>query len=219
MAKTRKSTPDNYNSPLAENLRTFRATTKESQETVASLLNVKRQTVSSYEDGSNVPPLDKLITLAQHYNVTLDRLCGISQGDTPEIANTMAKTHLTNYAIKQLLEWGACINHSENSNDSITKVLSGNYRERLNVLSYLAENTALLDALCDCFCRSNDADMVNAVSMAYYHGKGALSRHDDEVTMQRKEEIRGLLKGAHVFRIQRIIAEAVEDFKYWEDDN
>ena len=219
MAKTRKSIPDNFNSPLADNLRKFRAKTKEPQETVAALLNVKRQTVSSYEDGSNVPPLDKLITLAQHYNVSLDRLCGISQGDTPEIANTMASTHLSNHAVKQLLEWGECINRSDGAPSSINQVLSRSYRERLNVLSYLAENTLLLDALCDCFYHSDDVQMINAVAKAYYQEKGINASLEDGTITEREDEIKNLFKGASIFRAQRVLAEAIEDFKYWEDDN
>lgn len=219
MPNVRKSAPARYFSPLAKNLREFRSKTNEPQETIAALLNVKRQTVSTYEDGSVEPSIEKLTLLAQHYGVTIDRLCGIAQGDTPEITNTMSRTHLSNYAIKQVLEWGECINRYDGTPSSINQVLSRNYRERLNVLSYLAENTLLLDALCDCFYHSDDAQMIDAVAKAYYQEKGINAPLEEGTITAREDEIKNLFKGASIFRAQRILAEAIEDFKYWEDDN
>ncbi len=51
------------------------------QAQVAELLNVRREVYNRYETGKYEIPLSMFITLAKHYNVSLDYLAGLI--DTP----------------------------------------------------------------------------------------------------------------------------------------
>lgn len=59
---------------LSERLTEFRKEKNLSQAELADALNVSRQSVSLWENGSTVPALDKLQFLAEFYGVTLDEL-------------------------------------------------------------------------------------------------------------------------------------------------
>ena len=68
---------------FGENLRTIRKERNISQEDLAELLNVSRQAVSKWEQGSGYPEMEKMITLAKTLNVSLDYLV---TGPTQEAA-------------------------------------------------------------------------------------------------------------------------------------
>ena len=46
---------------------------------VAEMLHVGQKTYSDYELGRTRIPLDSVIILAKHYNVSLDYICGVSR--------------------------------------------------------------------------------------------------------------------------------------------
>ena len=52
------------------------------QSEIAKLLGMKQQQYARYESGAQEIPLHHLITLARHYNVSLDYLAGLV--DTPK---------------------------------------------------------------------------------------------------------------------------------------
>lgn len=62
------------NMKLSERLTELRKEKNLSQAELADALNVSRQSVSLWENGSTVPALDKLQFLAEFYDVTLDEL-------------------------------------------------------------------------------------------------------------------------------------------------
>lgn len=45
-----------------------------SQHQVAKELNINQKAVGSYEEGRAVPKLDKLIQIAEYFNITIDQL-------------------------------------------------------------------------------------------------------------------------------------------------
>ena len=61
---------------LAENLHVLRKDSRLSQEEVAERCQVSRQAVAKWESGDSVPTIDKLVCLANLYEVTLDELVG-----------------------------------------------------------------------------------------------------------------------------------------------
>ena len=61
---------------LEENIYRLRMSHGLSQESLAELLGVSRQSVSKWETGTSVPDLDKLIKLCDIFGVTLDELTG-----------------------------------------------------------------------------------------------------------------------------------------------
>lgn len=61
---------------LAQRLTEQRRKHKKTQNDIAKILNVNRATVGLWETGTNAPPIDKLVVLADYYNVSIDYLCG-----------------------------------------------------------------------------------------------------------------------------------------------
>ncbi|MBO5090045.1 MAG: helix-turn-helix transcriptional regulator [Clostridia bacterium] len=61
-----------------ERIRALREDNDFNQSQIAELLNVGQKTYSDYELGKIRIPIDSIITLAKHYNVSLDYICGVS---------------------------------------------------------------------------------------------------------------------------------------------
>lgn len=65
---------------LSENLQLLRKKNRLSQEELADKLSISRQAVSKWESGQSTPDLNKLIILAELYNVTVDSLLKDTNG-------------------------------------------------------------------------------------------------------------------------------------------
>lgn len=59
------------------------------QNDIAKLLETTRQQIGKWENGVQMMGIDKYITLARYYNVSLDYLAGLI--DTPEKLNRFGK--------------------------------------------------------------------------------------------------------------------------------
>ncbi len=59
---------------LGENIVRLRTEKRQTQEELADLLGVSRQSVSKWESDVSVPELDKLIKLSEVFAVTMDKL-------------------------------------------------------------------------------------------------------------------------------------------------
>lgn len=74
-----------------------------SQEELASKLNVSRQTISKWEIGDSTPDMEKLITISELFEISLDELVlgkvqtasTISPTDTPPVLNVLEEKVLT----------------------------------------------------------------------------------------------------------------------------
>lgn len=62
---------------LEERFYNLRKEKNKTQEELAELLSVSRQTISNWETGNAIPTIDKVIELAKVYNISLDELVGI----------------------------------------------------------------------------------------------------------------------------------------------
>lgn len=70
---------------MGKRLRKLRIEHNLTQNEVSILTGIKRSSIASYELNEQLPPVDKLIQLANLYKVSLDYLCGL---DNSEIRNT-----------------------------------------------------------------------------------------------------------------------------------
>ncbi len=61
-----------------QRLRDLREDHNESQADIAALLGISRQHYSLYERGERELPMHHFMTLAKHYNVSLDYLSGLN---------------------------------------------------------------------------------------------------------------------------------------------
>lgn len=73
---------DKYNEILPTRIRELIAEQKITQNALAKDLGVTRQAISQYCDGSTVPNADKLLKLAQYFNVSADYLLGVTAAKT-----------------------------------------------------------------------------------------------------------------------------------------
>ncbi len=67
---------------LSENIQKFRKKKGFSQEKLAEKCQVSRQAIAKWENGESVPTIDKLIFLADLYELSLDELVGRTEKDT-----------------------------------------------------------------------------------------------------------------------------------------
>ena len=61
-----------------ERIRELREDDDYNQSQIAEILNVGQKTYSDYELGKTRIPIDSIIKLAKHYNVSVDYICGVS---------------------------------------------------------------------------------------------------------------------------------------------
>ena len=61
-----------------ERIRELREDNDYNQSQIAEILNVGQKTYSDYELGKTRIPIDSIIKLAKHYNVSVDYICGVS---------------------------------------------------------------------------------------------------------------------------------------------
>ncbi len=61
-----------------ERIKEIREEHSYTQQRVADLLNVGQRTYCDYESGKTRIPIDSIIILAQHYNVSMDYITGVS---------------------------------------------------------------------------------------------------------------------------------------------
>ncbi len=89
---------------LSERLTELRKEKNLSQAELADALNVSRQSVSLWENGSTVPALDKLQFLAESYGVTLDELF-YSAEETPKPQEQTAPPQEAENGRRRKLVW------------------------------------------------------------------------------------------------------------------
>ena len=70
---------------IGERLKQLRIKRKLTQFEVEELTGINRSTLSLYELGIRVPPIDKLMQLALLYKVSIDYLCGIEKSDSDNV--------------------------------------------------------------------------------------------------------------------------------------
>lgn len=71
---------------LGENIYQLRKSKNMSQDDLAAALEVSRQSVSKWENDSSVPELEKLMKMAQVFDVSLDSLVGMSKPEPSQPA-------------------------------------------------------------------------------------------------------------------------------------
>lgn len=89
------------NQALPKVLQELRKTNNYTQDYVAEVLGVVRQTYSHYETGKRTPNYDALIKLADLYNISVDDLLNLSRkrddSNSDSSAYTTTATELSNY--------------------------------------------------------------------------------------------------------------------------
>lgn len=97
----------NYNSAFATRLRELISKNNISKNQLSEEIEVSRQAISQYCDGSTIPNADKLLKIAEYFNVSLDYLVGRTENTTidNELRFVCDYTGLNEKAVKNLNEW------------------------------------------------------------------------------------------------------------------
>lgn len=98
------------NSPFATRLRELMAQHGAKQSELAELLGVTRQSIGQYADGTSLPPVDKIIELANYYKVTTDYILGLTDvaSTDAELRSVCEYTGLNEKVIKKLHKTKVC---------------------------------------------------------------------------------------------------------------
>ncbi len=72
-------------------IKELREDKKESQQKLAMLLNVSQTMISRYELGQAYPDVEMLITLAEHFGVSVDYLIGVSDSKLPYTKSNLSE--------------------------------------------------------------------------------------------------------------------------------
>lgn len=85
MPRKPNTTGEHYNDPFPTRLRELIKDNNTTQEELTAVLNVKtRQSVTGYIDGSTLPTIDKVVALADFFNVSVDYLLGRTEPKTAD---------------------------------------------------------------------------------------------------------------------------------------
>ena len=97
---------------FGERLRKLRSDSHLTQEQLASVLNLSRSTVAYYESGMRSPDMQKLLLIADYFNISLDYLLGRTEIKTVLTSNNKLSSfleyffnlHITeqNFILKQM---------------------------------------------------------------------------------------------------------------------
>ena len=66
-----------------ERIREIREDNRYTQQNIADILHIGQRTYADYESGKTRIPVDSLLILAKHYNVSLDYISGASNQKKP----------------------------------------------------------------------------------------------------------------------------------------
>ena len=91
-----------YSSIFAQRLREIMSGTKTTQKDLAEALGISRQAVSQYSDGSTLPSIEKLHSIAKYFEVSCDWLLGGIECKKPENIAISKELGLSDEAIELL---------------------------------------------------------------------------------------------------------------------
>ena len=84
-SKTKQaSTYKGYNNIIAVRIRELMKSSGTTQQELAEKTGCSRQAIAQYADGSNAPNIDKLVSIAKYFDVSLDYLVGLSNALTAD---------------------------------------------------------------------------------------------------------------------------------------
>lgn len=83
-----------YNNVFATRLKKLMQETKTTQQTLAKEINITRQSISQYTDGSALPNIEKLEKISNYFNVSCDYLVGKTNVKTHDLSAQKAITVL-----------------------------------------------------------------------------------------------------------------------------
>jgi transcriptional regulator with XRE-family HTH domain len=129
---------EKFNHVFSANLKRLRKLERLTQKGISEILKTDRSAIANYERGARIPPLDILITIAEHFNISLDYLIlgkkstENSQGTKQEFTNELMAENMA------LMDNHMCITRDNDNLKKEVEILS-------NVISSLKTYNQLLE--------------------------------------------------------------------------
>ena len=82
---------------IGERLKQLRKEKNKSQQEIADLLSIQRQSYSSYENSISMPTIENLRLLAEYFDVSSDYIIGISEQKRPVEVYSASNIHDSNF--------------------------------------------------------------------------------------------------------------------------
>lgn len=160
---------ESYNKPFPSNLRTLMKVHHDTQETLADLLHVNRQTVSLYVNGMVSPDYEKFQMIAEHYKVSLDWLVGKTDIKTADktLRTVCEYTGLSEESVQRLSSIKKALDeYIEFDKENVLKsklllMVQSNKANMLSLLDALIQSKDLetmaksIGRVCDIVCRNH----------------------------------------------------------------
>ena len=123
-----------YNSVFSSRLRSLLEEKNISKQKLADEIGVSRQAISQYCDGSTVPNADKLLKIAEYFNVSLDYLVGKTEAktDNKDVQFICDYTGLTDEAVNALHR----LVHYLNVEREDLALTDEQYEKEINLIEY-----------------------------------------------------------------------------------
>jgi len=98
-------TQDSFNLPFPTRLRQLIEDSGQTQEFIAKQIEVNRQSIGQWKDGTTAPDVYTLVKIANHFGVSADYLLGLTnvQSNKTDIKSVHEKTGLLDMAIENLI--------------------------------------------------------------------------------------------------------------------
>lgn len=170
-------------------------------------IGVRRSSLSKYQNDLAEAGINNAAKIAKYFGVSIDYLCGLHKGKTPEINKLIKKIPLSSDTVEKLEEWGNCIKAAKDSEDGTLQALAYQDRRRLNVINFIIEHSIILDRLCDCLYDNTGRPMVKAAGKAYCEEIG---RNICDEGIER--EMAEIMHDGDLIRLQNVIQNAREEF-------
>tara|TARA_B100000809_G_scaffold240636_1_gene263126 strand:+ start:22 stop:450 length:429 start_codon:yes stop_codon:yes gene_type:complete len=91
-----KRMKEKFDHVFSENLKRLRKLDRLTQRDISEILKTDRSAIANYERGARIPPLEILVAIAEHFNISLDYLIlgkraseGGSQSANQEVVNEL----------------------------------------------------------------------------------------------------------------------------------
>lgn len=173
MPRKRSEYSDRYHTAFPKALRELMKENRTTQQELATYLGIRRQSVSSYCDGSSSPSWETLAKIAEYFSVSADFLLGISDDPAPK-PTAVDELGLSPRAVQYL-----------QTLHELTKIPP--HDTRIFLLSYLLENRQfdLMLALCERYVRlmSLTPDLHYSTSAEYTACADTLKAHGFEISL------------------------------------
>lgn len=87
---------------ISKQLKNYRKEFNISQESLAEVIHVSRQTISNWENDKSYPDLQSLILLSDYFKVTLDELV---KGDVVKMKNELGRNEINKFSVGMIISF------------------------------------------------------------------------------------------------------------------